>query len=96
MSTRPIILWINKQQIGFIPIWLSQFEPVAIWDSEQNRYTDEQMCTSEGVPIFQASAMARQGFRGDLSPIKIRIATDDIPPKVQLISEQLEALNAAD
>lgn len=91
MANRPPIFWLTKDaQTDFFPIWLSGFTPVQVWSTEQQSFTDEQLTTAEGLPIYEASAMIHLGYRGELSPVKVRVATRDTPPVVHLISETLE------
>ena len=67
------ILWPSLETIETMAL-TQPFSPVNRWDAEARRFTDVQDETAEGLPIWQAEALIRTGYRAALTPVQVRYA----------------------
>lgn len=93
-SSRPI-LWPSLETIETMALTQS-FSPVNRWDAEAGRFSDVQDETAEGLPIWQAEALIRTGYRATVTPVQVRYAGLTAPAIKPDVAKLVAAVGAAE
>lgn len=80
MSTsNALILHVNRELLAAMPI-TKECSPVYGWDNATRTFSDTQATDdNNGLPLWETEALLKTGWRGDTTPVRLRIAAQSKP-----------------
>lgn len=77
-TSQPMIWASTTDFIKALPL-TKAFEPCYQWDNDARAFTDEQEVTADGKKVWQSEALLHMGYGRQLTPVRVRIATNKTP-----------------
>lgn len=85
-----MILWFSDELASQLPL-TREFTPVMEFNREERTFTDVQQKDDNGLPLWEAEALIKTGWNGDLTPVRLRMASST-PPKAKTNPQALVQL----
>lgn len=73
-----IMIWVTDELAQHLPI-TKEFQPVQVWDNENRTFKDEQAKDEDGTPLYESEALLQTGFRAEITPVRLRMASKNPP-----------------